>query len=410
MSVVKLYNLARMTTATTGTGTITLGSAATVNGVLYLTFAQAGISNSETVMYGIADTNNSEVGYGVYTSAGTTLSRAAILRSTNSNTAISLSGSAQVFILGLAEAALVGPVVPQGRLTLTTGTPVLTSTVSGATTVYYAYYKGSLVPIYNGTQFVNTMMSTELSQATTDTAKSPAACTTNSNYDVFVWSDSGTMRATRGPPWSSDTSRGTGAGTTELQRIDGIWTNAVNITNGPAANRGTYVGTFRTDGSSQVNFNFGGTSAGGTKGIFHVWNCYNRVNAAARVAESTDSWAAPNATWRAINNSSTMRVELIAGLNEDSVIATYLIATAGGGANSIEAVGLDTTGGYSGFPGGVSSTATGFPMGHCGYCGLIGLGSHYISANEFCSSSTGTGYGDAGVTYVQSGLTVTWPC
>jgi hypothetical protein len=94
----KLYNLARMTTATTGTGTITLGSAASG----FLTFAQAGVSDGETVWYAISDGANREDGYGVYTASGTTLTRT-VLKSTNSNNAISLSGTAQVFITPAAE-------------------------------------------------------------------------------------------------------------------------------------------------------------------------------------------------------------------------------------------------------------------------------------------------------------------
>lgn len=97
MALVKLYDLARMTTATTGTITIVLGAAATVNGVLFLTFAQAGVSDGETVRYAINDNGASEIGYGVYTAAGTTLTRN-VTSSTNSNNPISLSGQAQVFI------------------------------------------------------------------------------------------------------------------------------------------------------------------------------------------------------------------------------------------------------------------------------------------------------------------------
>lgn len=98
----QLFNLARMSTATTGTGTITLGSAVTINGVLYLSFAAAGVPDAAVVSYGIADANNSEQGYGVYTASNTTLTRV-VTSSTNSNSAISLSGSAQVFICPRAQ-------------------------------------------------------------------------------------------------------------------------------------------------------------------------------------------------------------------------------------------------------------------------------------------------------------------
>jgi hypothetical protein len=88
-----------MSTATTGTGTITLGSA--VAG--YLSFASAGAANGDTLTYAIKDGTNSEIGRGVYTSSGTTLTRGTILKSTNSGSAINLSGTAEVFITASAE-------------------------------------------------------------------------------------------------------------------------------------------------------------------------------------------------------------------------------------------------------------------------------------------------------------------
>ena len=93
-----LYNLARMTTVTTGTGTIALGAA--VAG--FLSFAGSGVSDATTVTYAIQDGSNSEIGRGVYTASGTTLTRT-VLKSTNSDAAISLSGTAQVFITAAAE-------------------------------------------------------------------------------------------------------------------------------------------------------------------------------------------------------------------------------------------------------------------------------------------------------------------
>src|SRR5262245_4591217 len=99
MAIAKLYNRAQMTTATTGTGALTLGSA--VSG--FLSFAGAGAANGETVSYLIEDANGGwEVGRGVYTSSGTTLSRT-VLKSSNSNNAVNLSGTAVVSIVAVAE-------------------------------------------------------------------------------------------------------------------------------------------------------------------------------------------------------------------------------------------------------------------------------------------------------------------
>jgi hypothetical protein len=96
----KLYNVARMTTATAGTGTVTLGSA--VSG--YLSFANAGVSNGDVVSYTIFEGGNRETGRGTYTSAGTTLSRDTVLNSTaGGTTKITLAGAAEVMITALKE-------------------------------------------------------------------------------------------------------------------------------------------------------------------------------------------------------------------------------------------------------------------------------------------------------------------
>jgi hypothetical protein len=93
----KLYNIVKVYTSTTGTGTISLGAAVSS----FITFATAGVVNGSTVSYAIEDGSNREVGTGTYTSGAETLTRN-VVTSTNSNNLISLSGNAVVFITGLA--------------------------------------------------------------------------------------------------------------------------------------------------------------------------------------------------------------------------------------------------------------------------------------------------------------------
>jgi hypothetical protein len=85
-------NRAYMTTATTGTGTITLGSAMAG----YQSFDAAGIVNGNTVSFTIIDGLAWEVSTGVYIATGTMLTR--VLEESSTGSLLVLTGSAQVFI------------------------------------------------------------------------------------------------------------------------------------------------------------------------------------------------------------------------------------------------------------------------------------------------------------------------
>lgn len=93
------------TTATTGTGTITLAGAA----IGFQAFSVIG--NGNTTYYTIVDTVNGtwEVGIGTYTASGTTLSRDSVLESSNSGSLVNFAaGSKDVFVAYPAERAVIG--------------------------------------------------------------------------------------------------------------------------------------------------------------------------------------------------------------------------------------------------------------------------------------------------------------
>lgn len=91
----------RESTATSGTGTLTLAGAETG----FQSFSVIGDGN-ETYYAIVGDGGEWEVGVGTYTASGTTLSRDTILESSNSGSAVNFSaGTKSVFVTYPAEQA-----------------------------------------------------------------------------------------------------------------------------------------------------------------------------------------------------------------------------------------------------------------------------------------------------------------
>ena len=206
-----------------------------------------------------------------------------------------------------------------------------------------------------------------------------------------MWSDAGTVRIGHGPDWTSDTARSAG---TALVMVNGIWLNNAAITNGPAAQRGTYVGTTRSNASSQLDWIFGSLAAGGGKASFYVWNAYNRVAIGTLVSDSTDSEAYNITTWHPLLNSANNAVDFVSGLAEDAVAVDVQCYVSGdGNAAGGVTVGLDTTTAPSGPIG--AAAAPGSNISAMFSATL--LGKHTVTALGAGSGTSFTFFGDQGL-------------
>lgn len=478
-----LYNNVKVFTSTTGTGTLTAGAAVTG----FQTPSSANVQNGQRCRIRIETSAGGwELSTSTYSTSGTTFTRTLIESSTGSLLDLT-SATTNTVAITMVYQDHVSQIIPQGRLTLTASTPVMTASATAQTTVRYSPYCGSWVPIYDGTSWTIQQFS-ELSQATTDATKSPAACGTHRNYDMFVWDDAGTLRCTRGPEWTqaqtftvtiaspavfsltahgfyegmpvifsttgalptgltagttyfiitagltanafevsatvggsavntsgsqsgvhtatqNATVRGTGAGTTELTRVNGMFVNANAITNGPGAQKGLYVGTIRTNGSSQIDMIFGGVGvAGGESCNLGVWNAFNRVNMAFKNFDTTDTWTYSTSGYRLKNlaaSTTANRTTFVTGLIEEAIsaIASTTSSNSTGGAARATAVGMNST--TTAFVGSSSHRATNGVNEVVGMSGalysLTTLGASYVAPLEDGGGAgTVTWYGDNG--------------
>lgn len=237
-------------------------------------------------------------------------------------------------------------ITPQGRLTLTSHTPVMTADVTAATTVYYDSYVGNQVPVAGSSLMIG---SDEVSMGL-----STSNVLSGNLYDIFGVSNGGALAICVGPAWASTSSRGTGAGTTQLALSNGLETDANSLTHcyggtagttdlGPiAANAGVYLGTIYATANGQTKMQFSPASAsGGANTVRGIWNAYNRVSARSISRDSNSSWVYGTATWRAADASNSNRVSYVDGLAQTQADCRYYDPAFESSGSLIGAIGCD---------------------------------------------------------------------
>jgi hypothetical protein len=265
------------------------------------------------------------------------------------------------------------------RLTLTSGTPVTTSDVTGATTIYCTPYKGSSIALYDGTNW-NIRTSAEFSIAL-------GTLTSGKPYDVFCYDNAGTPTLEI-LAWTNDTTRAGGGIVYQGGNSAGVYFKFGDPTR-------RYMGTFYTTST---------TTTEDSAQNRYLWNYYNRVPRAMRRVDATASWTYTTATIRQANASTSNQLNFVLGRSEDVVDVTVKAQASNstGGASLTTGIGIDTTSAntdifFSTFSTGGAGTSVTNSARHCA---LVAEGRHYACWTE-SSSVTGTttwvGSGTSGI-------------
>ena len=268
------------------------------------------------------------------------------------------------------------------RLTLTTGVPVTTTDVTGASavTIYCSPYKGNRIALFDGSNW-HMRTSAEFSIAI------PAV--TNAMYDVFCY-DNATVPTLELLAWTNATTRATA-----LALQDGVLSKTGALTR-------RYMGSVYVGPSS-------GQSADAVSGRW-LWNYYNRVRRQMLVTDTTNTWNYTTATIRQANNSTANQLDFVVGWSEDVVTAevnSTCFNTNVGVVVSV-GVGLDSSSTFAsgGLQAAVATNVAAAAINPRGFwSGYPGVGRHNLMWNEY-STATGTTswIGDNGGTITQSGI------
>ncbi|BAL76013.1 hypothetical protein [Bradyrhizobium cosmicum] len=185
---------------------------------------------------------------------------------TASCTASAAAASASASAAASSAASLSGVVgmsPPGGRLTLVSGVDAPSSDQAAAASIYYTPSASEWIRIFDGTNDVLRQFA-ELTLALDGTSGHTGYHQSGKIYDLWVYWNGSTAVLGTGPAWASDTSRGTGAGTSEYEFYKGLPRNKNTLTNlrfGSAsgntvsvpARQATLVGSFRATADGQAS-------------------------------------------------------------------------------------------------------------------------------------------------------------
>ena len=397
-------------------------------------------TGSNVILFDTANAGNSFkiAGTAITSISGNTAKLASINGTLTNNDCASFDVSGNVIDSGAACNAVNIPfvILPQGRLTLTSNTPVMLANATSGTIYYDCYNGGSYVSYYSGSidtydKIGSCQVSTVLVDgAVTTTGDNLASGGINNNavYDIW-WVHGGANRicvangaaaSHSGGGWASDTggsNTARGTGYSQLDKTTRPYiTNANSITNcwngstdyGPvSANQATYLGTFYSTSVGQTKMQFVNIDVSSTPVNIGIWNAYNRVSINSRGYFGTSTWTVSSAVVRQWNNNANAQFQIVSGIAIEGIGTSctgFINAALTSSAWSC-GIGLDTTTAFSGYNSVMITQSAGAYVGG-GVTDAFSpqIGYHILSLNENTNNTTLTVNGGPH----SAGGTVSW--
>lgn len=196
---------------------------------------------------------------------------------------------------------------------------------------------------------------------------------------------------------AGSSARGTGAGTTQLSRLSGVWVNTVQISGRNAANtytvpanQATYLGSISIDSAAgQITLH----RSYGQSRKWAIWNAYNRAPLYLKAGDSTASWSTAAAI-RPSNNNTANSLITFCGLQEDitDLAFTQRLDVLTSGVSPIIGVGVNSTSATSGFIGVQRNDNAGLVLATpaARHISLLPLGINTITSLENGGGGSGT--------------------
>ncbi len=264
----------------------------------------------------------------------------------------------------------------QGRLTTESGVPVSTSDRTAQATLYFTPYRGNVIALYeNGDWVLRTFSEISLSLA---------GYTSGKPFDIFAYDNAGTVTL-ESLVWTDDVTRATA-----IAYQDGI-----PVKSGDATRR--LIGTIYTTGTGQIEDSVANR---------YVANLYNQTRRPMRRFETASTWTYNSTALRQANNSASNQLSWISVLGGEMVRCLLKAYFSGGGANLINAIGLDSVSAMATGVQTAQSETNGWPGNALELLTAVGAGRHRLTWLEQLSANTSTTIhgtnGDA--TSKQSGL------